>query len=163
MPQRGGGIEADLIVVNARVLTQDAALPRAEAFAVKEGRFLAVGSNADIRNLATSRTRVIDGARMCVVPGFIDCHSHPSGVSELFEANANVRTVAELQANLRARVATTPEGYWINGAMFDDTKLDKRLTIADLDAVSTRHPIATSPLAWIPTCQLWVCASSTAS
>jgi hypothetical protein len=142
MPQRGGGIEADLIVVNARVLTQDAALPRAEAFAVKDGRFLAVGSNADIRNLATARTRVIDAARYTVLPGFIDCHCHPRGVSELFEANANVRTVAELQANLRARVAMTPEGYWINGAMFDDTKLDKRLTIADLDAVSTRHPIA---------------------
>ena len=142
MPQRGGGIEADLIVVNARVLTQDAALPRAEAFAVKDGRFLAVGSNADIRNLATARTRVIDAARYTVLPGFIDCHCHPRGVSELFEANANVRTVAELQANLRARVAGTPEGYWIVGAMFDDTKLDKRLTIADLDAVSTRHPIA---------------------
>ena len=141
MPQRGGGIEADLIVVNARVLTQDAALPRAEAFAVKDGRFLAVGSNADIRNLATARTRVIDAARMTVLPGFIDCHCHPRGVSELFEANANVRTVAELQANLRARVASTPEGSWITGAMFDDTKLDKRLTIADLDAVSTRHPI----------------------
>lgn len=40
MPQRGGGIEADVIVVNARVLTQDAGLPRAEAFAVKDGRFL---------------------------------------------------------------------------------------------------------------------------
>lgn len=142
MPQRGGGIEADLIVVNARVLTQDAALPRAEAFAVKDGRFLAIGSSADIRNLATARTRVLDAARMCVLPGFIDAHCHPRGVSELFEANANVRTVAELQANLRARVATTPEGYWINGAMFDDTKLDRRLTIADLDAVSTRHPIA---------------------
>lgn len=142
MPQRGGGIEADLIVVNARVLTQDAALPRAEAFAVKDGRFLAVGSNADIRNLATARTRVIDAARYTVLPGFIDCHCHPRGISELFEANANVRTVAELQANLRARVANTPEGYWIVGAMFDDTKLDKRLAIADLDAVSTRHPIA---------------------
>lgn len=142
LPQRGGGIEADLIVVNARVLTQDSAVPRAEAFAVKDGRFLAVGSNADIRNLATARTRVIDAARYTVLPGFIDCHCHPRGVSELFEANANVRTVAELQANLRARIASTPEGYWLVGAMFDDTKLDQRLTIADLDAVSTRHPIA---------------------
>jgi predicted amidohydrolase YtcJ len=142
MQQRGGAIEADLIVVNARVLTQDVAMPRAEAFAVKDGRFLAVGSNADIRNLATQRTRVLDGARMCVVPGFIDCHNHPSGVSELFEANANVRTLAELQANLRARLAGTPEGYWITGVMFDDTKLDVPLTRAHLDAVSTRHPIA---------------------
>ncbi len=142
MAQRGAGIEADLIVVNARVLTQDAALPRTEAFAVKDGRFLAVGSNADIRNLATARTRVIDGATMTVLPGFIDAHCHPRGVSELFEANANVRTVAELQANLRSRVPATPAGFWIVGAMFDDTKLDRELTKADLDAVSTQHPIA---------------------
>ena len=52
--------EPDLILVNGRVLTQDDGLPRAEAFAVKDGRFLAVGSNADIRNLASPRTRVID-------------------------------------------------------------------------------------------------------
>ncbi len=142
MPQRGAGIEAELIVVNARVLTQDADLPRAEAFAVKEGRFLAVGSNADVRNLATARTRVIDAATMTILPGFIDCHCHPRGVSELFEANANVRTVAELQANLRSRVAATPAGFWIVGAMFDDTKLDRELTKADLDAVSSQHPIA---------------------
>ena len=141
MPQRGGGIDVDFIVVNGRVLTQEAAVPRAEAFAVKDGRFVAVGSTADIRNLATARTRVIDAAGMCVLPGFIDTHCHPDGISELFEANANVRTLAELQANLRARAATTPEGYWVVGAMFDDTKLDKRLTKADLDAVSTRHPI----------------------
>jgi len=142
MRQRGTGIEADTIVVNARVLTQDVGLPRAEAVAIKDGRFLAVGSNADIRNLASSRTRVIDAARMTVLPGFIDCHCHPSGTNELFEANANVRTVAELQANLRKRASTTPAGFWVNGAMFDDTKLDRPLTRADLDGVSTQHPIA---------------------
>lgn len=141
-PARGGGVAPDMIVVNARILTQDAALPRAEALAIKDGRFVAVGSNADIRNLASPNTRVIDAARMTVLPGFIDTHCHPRGVAELYEANANVRTLAELQANLRAKVATTPPGFWINGAMFDDTKLDKVLTRADLDAVSTQHPIA---------------------
>src|SRR5438445_4536404 len=50
------GGEPDLIVVNARVLTSDAAAPRAEAFAVKNGRFTAVGSTGDIRNLATAQT-----------------------------------------------------------------------------------------------------------
>lgn len=142
LAQRGPGIEADLIVVNGRVLTQDDAVPRAEAFAVKNDRFLAVGSNADIRNLASSRTRVLDAARMTVVPGFIDCHCHPSGVNELYEANANVRTLAELQANLRRRAAETPTGFWVTGAMFDDTKLDRALTRRELDAVSTQHPIA---------------------
>lgn len=140
--QRGAGIDADLIVLNGRVLTQDDSRPRAEAFAVKDGRFLAVGSNADIRNLQSARTQVIDAATMTVLPGFIDAHCHPSGVSELYEANANVRTVAELQKNLRARLAHTPPGFWITGAMFDDTKLDHPLARQDLDAVSTEHPIA---------------------
>ncbi len=141
LPQRGAGIDADLIVINGRVLTQDAARPRAEAFAIKDGRFLAVGSNADIRNLQSARTQVIDAATMTVLPGFIDAHCHPGGVSELYEANANVRTVAELQKNLRARLAGTPAGFWITGAMFDDTKLDRPLTRRDLDQVSTEHPI----------------------
>jgi predicted amidohydrolase YtcJ len=140
--QRGAGIEADLILVNGRVLTQDSAMPRAEALAVKDGRFLAVGSNADIRNVASARTRVLDAAGLTVLPGFIDCHCHPSGVSELYEANANVRTLAELQANLGKRARETPAGFWVTGAMFDDTKLDRPLTRQGLDAVSTEHPIA---------------------
>ncbi|MBX9929079.1 MAG: amidohydrolase [Gemmatimonadaceae bacterium] len=139
---RGQGIEADSIVVNASVYTQDAALPTAEAFAVKEGRFLAVGNSSDIRNLATARTQVIDGRGMTVLPGFIDTHSHPSGVAELFDVNANVRTLAELQRALRERAAKTPPGEWVTGEFFDDTKLDRPLTRRDLDAVSTTHPIA---------------------
>jgi predicted amidohydrolase YtcJ len=142
LAQRGAGIEADLILVNGRVLTQDSAVPRAEALAIKDGRFLAVGSNSDIRNVASPRTRVLDAAGMTVLPGFIDCHCHPSGVSELYEANANVRTLAELQANLSKRARETPPGFWVTGAMFDDTKLDRPLTRQGLDAVSTEHPIA---------------------
>ena len=42
------------------IYTVDPARPRAEAFAVKNGRFIAVGSTADVRNLATSRTQVLD-------------------------------------------------------------------------------------------------------
>ena len=63
--------EPDLILTNGNVLTQDDALQRAEAFAVKDGKFLAVGSNAEVRNLASSRTRVIDAARMTVVRALV--------------------------------------------------------------------------------------------
>ncbi len=55
--------EPDLVVVNARVFTSDPALPRAEALAVKNGRFVAVGTTSDVRNLATVRTAVIDAQR----------------------------------------------------------------------------------------------------
>ena len=134
--------EPDLIVVNARVLTSDAAQPRAEAFAVKDGRFTAVGSTSDIRNLASARTPVIDAQRMTLVPGFIDAHSHPSGVEELYGVNTNLRTVREIQAAIRAKVETTAPEVWITGFMFDDTKLDRPLTRTDLDEATTEHPVS---------------------
>ena len=132
----------DFILINGRVLTQDTTVPRAEAFAVKYGRFSAVGSNADVRNMADRNTRVIDAAGMTVLPGFIDCHCHPSGVTELYDVDANLRSVAAIQQALRKKAATTPAGFWIDAYMFDDTKLtDGPLTRAALDAVSTEHPI----------------------
>lgn len=140
--QAAARIEPDLIVVNARVYTSDPALPRAEALAVKDGRFVAVGSTSDIRNLASPRTRVIDAGQMTVTPGFIDCHCHVSGVNELYSVNANVRRLRELQVNLRQAADKTPPGQWITATMFDDTKLDTTLTRRELDEVSREHPIA---------------------
>ncbi len=130
----------DLIVVNARVYTVDPALPRAEAFAVEAGRFSAVGTNSDIRNLATANTRVIDAGGMTVTPGFIDTHSHPDGVRELTGVNVNLRTVDEVKAALRAQAARTPPGFWVEGYMYDDTKLDRPVTRRDLDEAAPDHP-----------------------
>jgi predicted amidohydrolase YtcJ len=133
--------EADLVVVNARVYTIDPARPRAEAFAVKDGRFVAVGSSADIRNLASARTRVIDAGGQTVTPGFIDTHCHVSGVGELYSVNANLPRVRELQAALKAKADKTPSGQWVEGIMFDDTKLDVVLTKRFLDEVTRDHPL----------------------
>jgi len=52
------GQDADLVVFNAKVYTVDPRVPKAEAFAVKAGRFTAVGSNADIRALIAKGTRL---------------------------------------------------------------------------------------------------------
>ncbi|PYQ73400.1 MAG: hypothetical protein DMG04_13785 [Acidobacteria bacterium] len=51
------------------MFTSDAARSRAEAFAVKNGRFIAVGSTGEVRNVAAARTRVIDAQQMFVTPG----------------------------------------------------------------------------------------------
>jgi predicted amidohydrolase YtcJ len=134
-------LEADFVVVNARVFTIDAARPRAEAFAVKGGRFVAVGSNADVRNLASARTRVMDAAGATITPGFIDTHCHVSGVGELYSVNANLPRVRELQAALKAKADQTPPGQWVEGIMFDDTKLDVVLTRRLLDEVTRDHPL----------------------
>jgi predicted amidohydrolase YtcJ len=143
-PQHPAGAvaaEPDLIVVNARVYTVDDANPQAEAFAVKDSRFVAVGSTSDIRNLAGRATRIVDAERMAIVPGFIDTHSHPSGINELYDVSANVRTLKELQDALRKKAAATPPGFWISAYMFDDTKLDVPLHRTHLDEVSRDHPV----------------------
>jgi predicted amidohydrolase YtcJ len=136
----GGG--PDLLVVNARVLTSDPVAPRAQAFGVKNGRFTAVGSNDEVRNLSTAETTVIDAQQMTIVPGFIDAHSHPSGVEELFGVNTNLRTVREIQAAIRRKAEMTAPEVWVNGFMFDDTKLDRPLTRRDLDEATSEHPVA---------------------
>jgi hypothetical protein len=107
---------------------------------VKHGRFVAVGSTIDIRNLANSRTQVVDAQRMTVVPGFIDCHSHPSGVEELYGVDTNLRTGREIQSAIRQKAERSAPEVWINGFMFDDTKLDRPLTRKDLDEATTEHP-----------------------
>jgi len=141
---RSTSIEPDLAVLNARVFTMDERLPRAEAFAVKDGRFVAVGSTADIKNLTTRRTQVIDGSTMTVTPGFIDTHCHPSGVNELYGVDLDLRSIADIQAALRRKAAQTKPGYWVTGFKFDDTKLrdGRPLHRKDLDEAVPDHPVA---------------------
>ncbi len=139
------GLAPDVVVVNGNVLTQDAAQPTAEAFAIKDGRFVAVGTNDDVQNLIASGTEVIDAAGATVLPGFIDAHSHPSGagLNALKNVDTNLGSIARMQEALRARAAETPPGEWIVGYMYDDTKQEEGRPVnrLDLDAVSTEHPI----------------------
>ncbi len=142
--------DADLVVHNAKVYTVDGALPKVEAFAVKNGRFIAVGTNADIRGLIGKGTQTYDAKQMTVVPGFIDTHNHAPGNVLLYEVlvgNPYVVefvTIASIIEKLRAKAQQTPAGMWVEGYFFDDTKVkDNRLiTNHDLDQVSTEHPVA---------------------
>jgi predicted amidohydrolase YtcJ len=139
----------DLIVVNANVYTVDAERPRAEAFAVQAGRFVAVGSSAEVRNLARRGTTVFDAQQMTIVPGFIDCHNHAPGEILLYEVlvgdpfEVKFVSIDSIIDKLSKRASQLPPGTWVEGYFFDDTKLtDKRpLNVHDLDKVSTQHPV----------------------
>src|SRR6478672_5816313 len=141
--------DPDLVVFNARVYTVDAATPRAEAFAVKGGRFTAVGSTQDIRALAGKNTQLFDARQMTIVPGFIDCHNHAPGNVLLYEVvvgnpyEVEFVTIRSIVDKLRAKARETPPGTWVEGYFFDDTKVqDKReLNVHDLDRVSKDHPV----------------------
>jgi predicted amidohydrolase YtcJ len=90
---------------------------------VKHGRFIAVGASADMRALAGADTQLIDAALATVTPGFIDTHCHPSGVNELYGVNTNLATREQIVAALRKKAAATPPGQWVQGFMYDDTKV----------------------------------------
>ncbi|MBA2683127.1 MAG: amidohydrolase [Gemmatimonadaceae bacterium] len=139
-----------LIVVNAKVYTMDPRLPRADAFAISDGKFIAVGTTSEMRSLARKKTRIVDAKRMTIVPGFIDTHNHPDGTTVLYETlvgnpyEVEFVTIESIVDKLKANAQKTPAGYWVDGYYLDDTKIkDKqRLTILDLDRVSTEHPVA---------------------
>ena len=140
---------ADLLVRNARVYTMDLVTPTANAFAVRGGRIIAVGSNGVIDGLRGKRTEIFDARGMAVVPGFIDCHLHPDGETLLYEVlvgnpyDVEFVTIDSIVAKLKERAAKTSPGQWVQGFFYDDTKVkDGRLiTRADLDRVSSTHPV----------------------
>ena len=136
-------------MINAVVHTVDAGQPTAQAFAVKDGRFVAVGSNQDIKKLAGRGTKVFDAAKMTVVPGFNDSHNHAPGNELLYEVlvgnpyEVEFVTIESIIDKLKARAATTPKDTWVDGYFFDDTKVkgNQPLTRTDLDMVSRELPV----------------------
>ncbi len=141
--------DADLVVLNAKVYTVDSRAPKVEAFAIKGGRFAAVGSSAEMKAFIGKGTQTFDAKQMTIVPGFIDCHNHAPGNVLLYEVlvgNPYVVefvTIASIIEKLRAKAAQTPPGTWVEGEFFDDTKVkDNRLiNVHDLDQVSKDHPV----------------------
>jgi predicted amidohydrolase YtcJ len=139
------------IYVNANVLTVDSSKPYAEAFAVDNGRFTAVGTNAEIRRLAAPAAKVVDLKGMTVTPGFNDTHVHPAGVydesSPYFTpwlGPEKVHNMEQLIAALRAKANRTPVGQLVSGSRYQDTKLGRHPNRHDLDQASTQHPIMIS-------------------
>jgi predicted amidohydrolase YtcJ len=142
--------EPDLVVFNARTYTVDPIAPQGEAFAVKAGRFVAVGSSEEVRSLIGPGTQTLDARQMTIVPGFIDAHNHAPGAILLYEVlvgnpyDVEFVTIASIVDKLRARARETPAGFWVEGFFFDDTKVKDRrpLNIQDLDQVSREHPVS---------------------
>ncbi len=139
---------ADLVVLNANVLTMDAKLSSVQALAVRGGTFVAVGSNADMKLLTGPQTRILDLGGKTVVPGFIDAHAHPRPIydedSPWYNIEAGpdkVKSLDELIAAIRRKAAKAPKGVLITGTGYQETKLGKHPTRHDLDKATTDHPV----------------------
>jgi predicted amidohydrolase YtcJ len=137
----------DLILYAGRFSTLDRARPAAEAVAIRDGRFVAVGKDRDVVALKGDATRMIDlqGAR--VLPGLIDNHLHMirGGLNFNLELRWDgVRSLADAMAMLKRQVAVTPAPQWVRvvGGFTEHQFVEKRLpTIEDLNAVAPDTPV----------------------
>ena len=137
--------DADLILHNGKIVTVDSASSIAEAAAVKDGRVVAVGRNADV--LARERgpkTQLIDLKGQTVLPGLTDTHMHPLGAA-LSEHNtpfAVLRSFADIQSYIRQQAAKTPKGQWIQvPKTFPGRLTEMRMPDRAVLDATTDHPV----------------------
>ncbi|MFP3559084.1 amidohydrolase [Paraburkholderia sp. SIMBA_049] len=139
--------QPDLILYNGRVTTLDRSNPTATAVAIKDGKFVAVGTDVVVLLLAGSSTRVIDLKGRRVLPGLIDNHIHiiRGGLNFNMELRWDgVRSLATAMDMLREQVAVTPAPQWVRvvGGFTEHQFDEKRLpTIEELNAVAPDTPV----------------------
>jgi predicted amidohydrolase YtcJ len=136
---------ADVLLLNGKVITVDAADTITQAVAVKDGLIQAVGSSEKVKALAGEKTKTVDLKGKVVTPGLIDAHNHLQVVGLMDSYYTaflppEVKSIPELQKKLAEIVAKTPKGEWIKGYYWTvgESKTIKR---QDLDTVSPDHPV----------------------
>ncbi|MBK5187928.1 MAG: amidohydrolase family protein [Gemmatimonadaceae bacterium] len=115
---------ADLIVTGGRIYTVDATRPMAEAFAVRGGRFVFVGSTRGAMTLKGPATRILDLHGAAAYPGFIDAHAHLLGLGGALRSVdlVGVTSYDEVVSRVVARAKSTPPGQWITGNGWDQNR-----------------------------------------
>ena len=129
---------ADTVLYNGKIVTLWTERPQVQAVAIRGGRFLAAGGDAEIRRLAGPATRQIDLRGRVVVPGLIDSHVHPIGaaLSEQEGEIPVVGSIADLQQYIRKLARATPPDKLIFVPKIYGTRMKERRypTRQELDA-----------------------------
>ncbi len=139
--------DPDLILFNGKITTLDRHNPEAEAVAIKDGKFIAVGRDEDVMPLGGTATRTIDLKGRRVLPGLIDNHLHiiRGGLNFNMELRWDgVRSLADAMGMLRRQVAITPPPQWVRvvGGFTEHQFSEKRLpTIDEINAVAPDTPV----------------------
>ena len=129
-----------------KIVTVDPQFRIVEAMAIRDGRIVAVGTNADIVRLAGSGTEQVDLGGKTVLPGLIDSHVHAPSASmyEFEQPVPDMETIEDVLAYVRARAEKTEPGRWITLSQVFITRLREQRypTRAELDRAAPRHPVA---------------------
>ncbi len=136
-------LSPDLILLNGKVFTLNAANTTTQAVAVKDGRILAVGGDAEIAALAGPDTqRVALGGRI-VIPGIFDSHVHFMGAGAKLAAIRldECRSPEEMMELVRRRAANTPPGEWVIGQGWNEGNFPggRLPTRHDIDPATSEH------------------------
>ncbi|MEB8340341.1 amidohydrolase [Streptomyces endophyticus] len=134
---------ADLVLRRARIHTVEPELPHAEALAVRDGRIVWLGDDADADRWTGPDTRVVDAGGRLVLPGFIDAHNHVRlGSDDACVQLSGAASLSEIHDRITAWRERNPDATWIEAEAFDYSALpDGRMpTAADLDPVTGDIP-----------------------
>ncbi|HEY7412486.1 MAG TPA: amidohydrolase [Vicinamibacteria bacterium] len=136
---------ADAVFTGGTVITLDDARPRASAVAVRGGRIVAVGSDAEVLGLASPQTRRVDLAGATLVPGLADAHLHVEGIGTARESLdlVGAASLQEALDRVARRHRELPAGEWLLGRGWDQNDWpEKRFpAAADLDRVAGDRPV----------------------
>jgi predicted amidohydrolase YtcJ len=135
---------ADLVLRNGRVWAGKG-LPAATAVAIRGGRVVAVGAEADVAPWTTPATRVVDLAGRLAVPGFNDAHVHflSGGFGLLSVDLRGAKDEADLARLIGGHARTLPAGTWIQEGNWDHEAWPSKAlpTRRDIDAATPAHPV----------------------
>ena len=147
--------KADVVYRNGFVYTVDAMRTGAQAFAVRDGKFVAVGSNDDMKAVTGRNTKVVNLRGKMVMPGLVDTHIHAvrGALTALGLAFPVTSSVDQIKAAVKKFIADKKlkKGDWVEGSKWaiDYKKLNAKM----LDEVSPDNPVFlhdwTNHLVWV--------------
>ena len=134
---------ADVVYTNGRIYTVNEAQPWVEAVAIKDGRFLVVGSNADVEATAGESTQIVDLEGQFAMPGIIDLHAHPFITPWYGAMNFSIQTSDDpdaILAEVAAYAEANPDREWIMGGQFASGVFEPTKEL--LDDIVPDRPVA---------------------
>ena len=139
-------LEADLVLINAKVYTANEKLPEAEAVAILKDKIIFVGSANESIQYTCNDNRIEDLQGKFIFPGFIDAHAHLKGIGYR-EMNLNLQganSLKEMLTQVEIYANKLEQGKWVVGRGWIEKKWPEGRfpTIQELDMISPDKPMA---------------------
>ena len=137
--------KANLVIKNAQIFTVSQNVGVTEALAVKDGKFLAVGTNQEIQRYIGPDSTIINASGRSILPGFIDSHIHISSGTAYVQGLDlfGVSKKSDWLKMIKRSVKNVPDGKWLIGGRWDHTLENGVLPLAsDIDSLGIDTPVA---------------------